>query len=111
MAKAKVKYRNRFMSKRHHKRPGMTVPVAVLAGFAPLGVAAIDGYKYNGAKGLAKRVTLGMTGYNIEDGHWYPTEMAKIAAPIVAGLVIHKLAGRFGINRALASAGVPFLRV
>jgi len=111
MAKAKVKYRNRFVSKRHHKRPGMTVPVAVLAGFAPLGVAALEGYQYNGVKGLAKRVTLGMTGYNIEDKKFYAQEMAKVAGPIVLGVVVHKLAGKLGINRALAGAGVPFLRV
>jgi len=111
MAKAKVKYRNRFVSKRHHKRAGMTVPVAMLAGFAPLGVAAMDGYKYNGWTGVGKRVSLGLTGYNTEDGKWYPSEMVKVTAPIVAGILVHKLAGKLGINRALAGAGVPFLRV
>jgi hypothetical protein len=111
MAKAKVKYRTRFMAKRSHKRPGMTVPLAMIAGFAPLGAAALDGWQYNGVSGLAKRVTMGMTGYNIEDKKFYPMEMARVTGPIVLGVLIHKLAGKLGINRALAGAGVPFLRV
>lgn len=110
MAKTTVRYRNRPKAK-HHKRPGMTLPVAVLAGFAPLGLAALEGYRYNGFSGVGKRVTLGLTGYNTEDRHWYLTEMGKVLGPIVAGVVVHKLAGRLGINRALAGAGVPFLRV
>jgi len=85
--------------------------LAVLAGFAPLGIAALDGYKYNGMSGVAKRVTMGLTGYNIEDRSWYMTEMAKVAGPILAGIVVHKMAGRLGINRALSSAGVPFIRL
>jgi hypothetical protein len=105
-----VRYRSRPKSKRHSKA-GFTLPVAVLAGFAPLGIAALDGYKYNGVTGLAKRVTMGMTGYNIEDKRFYPQEMARVAGPIVLGVLVHKLAGKLGINRALAGAGVPFLRV
>jgi hypothetical protein len=109
-SKVITRYRNRPKA-RHHRKAGMTLPLAVLAGFAPLGIAALDGYKYNGVNGVAKRVTMGLTGYNIEDRRWYMTEMAKVAGPILAGIVVHKLAGRLGINRALGSAGVPFLRI
>lgn len=102
MAKARAK---------HRKAAGMTIPVAVLAGFAPLGVAAMDGYKYNGWTGVAKRVSLGLTGYNTEDKKWYPGEMVKVTAPIIAGILVHKFAGKLGINRALGQAGVPFIRI
>jgi hypothetical protein len=113
MAKTRAISKRRYFARprrRSHSK-GMTLPVAVLAGFAPLGVAALEGYQYNGAKGLAKRVTMGMTGYNIEDKKFYPQEMMKVTGPIVLGLLVHKLAGKLGINRALAGAGVPFLRV
>jgi hypothetical protein len=103
MAKARAKARR--------KSAGPTLPVAVLAGFVPLGVAALEGYKYNGWTGVGKRVSLGLTGFNTEDHKFYPAEMVKIVVPIVAGIGLHKIAGKLGINRALAQAGVPFLRV
>lgn len=98
-------------AKARRKSAGMTLPVAVLAGFAPLGVAALDGYKYSGFAGVGKRVALGLTGFNTEDQKWYPQEMLKVTAPILAGILVHKLAGRLGINRALAQAGVPIIRI
>lgn len=104
-----VRYPRR-KARRHH-RAGMTVPVAVLAGFGPLLMAGMEGYQYNGFSGVTKRLTLGLTGYNTEDHKWYPGEVLKVAAPIVGGILVHKLAGRLGINRALGRAGVPFLRV
>lgn len=110
MAKTIVRYRARPKAK-HHKKAGATVPLAVIAGFAPLAVAAIEGYKYNGATGVLKRVSLATTGYNTEDGKWYPAELVKGTGPIILGMVVHKLAGRVGVNRALANAGVPFIRI
>jgi hypothetical protein len=32
-------------------------------------------------------------------------------SPIVAGMLVHKLASKIGINKTLAAAKVPFLRV
>ena len=101
----------RTRARARHKSAGMTLPTAVLAGFVPLAVAAMDGYKYNGWTGVGKRVSLGLTGFNTEDKKWYHGEMVKIVVPIVAGIGIHKLAGKLGINRALAQAGVPFIRI
>lgn len=98
-------------AKAHRRRAGMTLPVSVIAGFVPLGVAAMDGYKYNGWSGVGKRVSLGLTGYNTEDRKWYPGEMVKVTAPIIAGILVHKFAGKIGINRALSQAGVPFIRI
>lgn len=111
MAKTRTIVRYRAKKAKHRSKAGMTLPVAVLAGFAPLAGAAIAGYQYNGFQGVMKRVALGTTGFNTEDGKWYPMEAVKVLGPIVGGVVVHKLASRLGINRALASAGVPFLRV
>lgn len=110
MAKTRtiVRYRK---AKTHHRRQSMTIPVAVLAGFAPLGVAMVEGFQYNGLTGVAKRVSLGLTGYNPEDKHFYPNQMFRVAGPIVAGILVHKVAGKLGINRILANAGIPLLRV
>jgi hypothetical protein len=108
--KTVVRYRKAPRARRH-SRAGMTVPVAVLAGFAPLIMAGLEGYQYNGFSGVTKRLSLGLTGYNTEDHKWYPMEVVRTSGPIVAGILVHKLAGRLGINRALGRAKIPFLRI
>jgi hypothetical protein len=107
----RMKGGNVAKARARRKSAGMTIPVAVLAGFAPLAVAAMAGYKYNGWSGVAKRVSLGLTGFNTEDKKWYPGEMINVTAPIMAGILVHKFAGQLGINRALGQAGIPFIRI
>jgi len=31
--------------------------------------------------------------------------------PLAVGVLVHKVAGRLGINRAIASTGIPFIRI
>jgi hypothetical protein len=100
--------------RKQHSKPGMTIPVAVIAGFAPLGIGLLGAVKRGMAgdmAGMSQEMTIRTTGYNTDTKsfHW-PTFMQSYG-PIVAGLVIHKAASRLGVNRALARAGVPFLRV
>jgi hypothetical protein len=44
-------------------------------------------------------------------GNWHIESLVKNLSPMVAGVATHKIANKLGINRALASAGVPYLRV
>lgn len=101
--------KSRAIARRRSK--SMTVPVAVLAGFAPLASEVIGGYQAGGLTNAASRALIMTTGYNTQDGRWYPSMMVRGVGPIVLGVAVHKLSGRFGINRALANAGVPFLRI
>lgn len=97
---------------RRRKAASMTVPVAVIAGFAPFAMHLAQGYKDAGLKGVANNAVLDTTGYypleNRFDMKW---PIAKFYGPVLAGLLVHKLAGKLGVNRTLARAGVPFLRV
>jgi hypothetical protein len=52
-----------------------------------------------------------LAGYNTWDGTYSTTRMIKGWTPIVAGFLVHKLASKFGINRAIAGAGIPFIRI
>ena len=81
----------------------MTVPVAIIAPVAGLAIAI--------AKDKNAQANLGyiMTGYN--DGKFDTGRVVMTYGPMLAGLVIHKAAGRFGLNRALANAGVPLIRI
>jgi hypothetical protein len=108
--KAVVKYRNRPKAK-HHRKAGMTLPLAVLAGFAPLALNALKDYKDGGVQVLGKGLVLRTTGMNTETGKFMPEYLVQGMGPIVVGLLVHKVASKMGINRSLAGAGVPFLRV
>jgi hypothetical protein len=89
----------------------MTIPLAALAGFVPLAGRAITGYQGNGLYGAMDGVLSGLTGYSSFDKQWHADILMANTGPIVAGILVHKLASKLGINRALSQAGVPFLRV
>lgn len=89
----------------------MTIPVAALAGFVPLTLNVINGAKTGGLNGAGFELTRGLTGYNWQAGRWEWQAMFRGLAPIVAGIAVHKIAGKLGVNRALGRAGVPFLRI
>lgn len=93
---------------------GMTIPLAVVAGFAPLAMGELGAVKRalaGDTAGASQQAVIYATGYNIDTKsfHW-PTFVGSYG-PILAGMVVHKLAGKFGANRALANAGVPFIRI
>ena len=103
-----VRYRS---PKRRHSRPKMTIPLAVLGGFVPTAAAAVETAKAQGPLGGLKMVGMRMTGYNPWVGKWYASEMAAGWIPLLTGIFAHKLANRLGINRAIARAGVPLVRI
>jgi hypothetical protein len=93
--------------KTHRKRGGFTVPVAVLAGFAPM----ISDVAQLGIMQTPHVVAYELLGYNTWDKTWKGDRAVKGWAPILAGFLVHKLAGKLGINRAIAQAGIPILRI
>lgn len=100
--------------KKRYSKPGMTIPLAVVAGFAPLAMGELGAVKRalaGDTAGAAQQAVIYATGYNTDTKsfHW-PTFMGSYG-PILAGMVLHKLAGRMGVNRALGKAGVPFIRI
>jgi hypothetical protein len=103
-----VRYRR---AKTHHKRAAMTFPLAVAAGFAPIIMQTVNAFKSNGIDGVAQSLTIGTTGWDRWNGKWKPEYIARNMGPVVAGILVHKLAGRLGINRALARTGIPFVRI
>lgn len=101
--------------KKHHKKPAMTLSLAVLAGLAPTAAFAYEGFKLGGSEGgiseAAHRVTMRMTGYEWKGNIWYPGQLAMGLGPVLLGAGVHKLANRFGINRMIANAGIPVIRI
>jgi hypothetical protein len=103
------------MAKRtHHKRPGMTIPVAVIAGFAPLAIGEFHGLQRIMAgdrAGGTQEMVIRATGYNTDNHSFNSAVFMETYGPMLAGFLVHKIAGKLGVNRALSKAGVPLIRI
>jgi len=98
--------------KKTRKKKGFTIPVAIVA---PMGMVAAKTTKisiYDGIENGMNHLSQVMTGFDLKDGidfEW--TRMKQGLFPIALGYLAHKVASKFGLNRALASAGVPWIRI
>lgn len=118
MAKTRNKVRRVYVrAKRRARKANTGVSVAVIGGFVPLVGYTLDGFNRGGSNltdklrnGL-RYMSLATIGYDFVDKKWYPGEIWKGILPVVGGVMVHKVASKLGVNRALARAGIPFLRV
>lgn len=108
--KAIVRYRSRPKARRH-ARAKMTIPLAVVAGFVPLGVFAYEGYLAGGFANAGRRIAQRLTGYDSTANVFIAKELMAGWGPIVTGFAVHWFAGKMGINRALGRAKIPLLRL
>lgn len=98
--------------KMHHKK-AFTLPLAPLAG---LGVGLK--YVWSGGNGGTSfpdrmhRLSTAYTGWNPAEHKWNAGEMREGVLPLAVGGLVHYIVGnKLGINRMLARAGVPILRI
>lgn len=106
-----VKYRARPKAK-HRSKAGTTVPLAMIAGLAPAVMHLLDAYRMGGLPAVPQHLSMITTGYDPADGKWKPAMAVQyLWGPLAIGMVVHKLAGKLGINRALAAAGIPIVRL
>jgi len=98
--------------KKHRRKARATLPLAVVAGFVP--PARIIFAESQGGRGIeggavaASRIFLG---YDSINARWDFQQLQYGFGPILMGFAIHKVAQMVGINRALASARIPFIRI
>ena len=98
--------------KKHRRKAQMTMPLAVVAGFVP--PARIIWAESRGSRGLeggavaASRIFIG---YDQNNSRWDFTQLQYGFGPILMGFGIHKVAQMVGLNRALAAARIPFIRI
>lgn len=112
MAKSKSRTRTRTIIKRVGSRAKkMTLPLAVVAGLLPGGVAVVETGSKSGWMMGARTAGLIYTGYDYTTGKFSLANMRLGLMPLAVGVGIHKLAGMLGINRAIAATGIPFIRI
>jgi len=97
--------------KRGHRRNKITLPVAVILGFMPLTAAAINDIQAGGFQGLRNTVSA-IVPYDVNTRKVTFAYLHKGLWPIIAGFLVHKfVGGGLGLNRALSSMGLPWVRI
>lgn len=94
---------------RRHAKP--RIPLAVVAGFVPLATFAYEGFQAGGLSNAGARVAQRLTGYDSSAHVFIWKELMLGWGPILTGIVLHKVASRLGVNRALAKSGIPFVSI
>lgn len=102
---------------KNHRKAKMTLPLGVVAGFVPLTYTTYKHFQWNGMggeEGAADVFVRSLTGFSPNTAYgrvWEFKRMMWGLIPILGGLAVHKVAGALGVNRAIARAGIPFIRI
>jgi len=111
MAK-KQKTRRVFMKRSKSRGPRkMTLPLAIVGGLLPGGTAVVQTATTAGIAMAGRTAGLIYTGYDYTTGKWSISNMKLGLLPLAIGVMVHKAAGMLGINKAIASTGIPFIRI
>lgn len=101
------------MAKKKRRKRQFTVPLAPIAGLAagmhgPI-VAAMAGDMDSALNQLSRNYA----GYDINTKDFKIERLANGVVPLVIGVMVHKFVGGspLNLNRTLAAAGVPFVRI
>ena len=86
-----------------------TLPLAVVAGFTPTVVGVWN--RRNSVADMAGYLQIGWTGISTDTGKFNFQNLRAGMIPALAGFAVHMIAGKIGLNRAIARAGIPILRI
>lgn len=101
----------RYYNKIKSRAKKMTFPLAVIAGIAPGVSAVVTTATSAGWQQAARTAGFIYTGYDYTTNKWSLRNMQLGLMPLAVGVIIHKVAGMLGINRALAATGIPLIRI
>lgn len=96
---------------KRRRNNGVKLPIAVVAGFIPGVARTLTSFQTGGWQGATQTMGQVYLGYDWLLGKWNPSTMWYGTAPLVLGLIVHKMASMLGINRALGQARIPFIRI
>lgn len=101
--------------KKKRSRRKFTVPISVVAGLGAgllKPAQAIMAGDYPGALNWLAYSYAGIGGALTDNPHFAPEGLKFGVLPLVVGALVHKfVGGSLGVNRTLAAAGVPFIRI
>lgn len=97
--------------KRQRGKRKFTIPVAPVVGLIAGLAEPLHRARYGDWDGAIDELSLAYLGYSTRLNKWSINSMARGAAPLLMGLLVHKTASLLGVNRMLAQAGVPIIRI
>jgi hypothetical protein len=99
------------MKNGHPHKKSRTISLAVLAGMAPLAIDVGIQVKNGDIKQAGQVLVHNLVGYNPWTNKFDIAGLYHGLFPIAAGAAVHKVAGMLGLNRMIASAGIPLVRI
>lgn len=97
-------------SKRRGRRQRKTtLPLAIIGGMLPV-AAGVWARRSSGTE-MANYLQAGFTGVTPGTGAWNIANLRMGLFPVMAGFMVHAIAGKLGVNRALGRARLPLIRV
>ena len=97
-----------------HKKKQFTIPLAIVAGFLPMGFDAWNNRTDQGglAKSIYHSASGALIGYDTVGRKFSMLNWKQAGGPAIwAGFGVHYAAQKLGLNRMIARAGIPFLRI
>ena len=107
--KRAVARRRSYFSRRPRAKAKMTIPLAVVAGFVPVAVGVWN--RRSSGQAISDYLQAGFTGITPGTGQFNLANLKVGLMPIAAGFIVHKIAGMIGVNRAIARARIPLIRI
>ena len=98
-------------SRKGRRNHSTIIPIAVVAGLIPLALTAKRGWDNEGIVGAGKETLFAMSGYHYDTRQYHLDYMKNGLFPILGGVMVHWLASKLGVNRALGRARIPLLRI
>ena len=111
--KAPRKVKRKMAKKKRRRSRSMTIPIAPLVGLgAGLSVAVPAAIRGDWELAI-NEVTRNYTGYNPLTRKFETDKLWRGLAPLIGGLLVHKFVGGspLNLNRTLARAKIPFIRI
>ena len=111
--KSKSSGSRKMAKKRRRRRGGMTIPIAPIVGLAVGIMPAVDYVMHGNWESAIEVLGARYTGYSMQQKNFNAMRLIDGIIPLVAGLLVHKFVGGapLNLNRTLAKAGVPFIRI
>jgi len=112
MAKSKARARRRYFPrlKRRGGKQKFTMSLAIVAGIIP-GLSQLWEARKYGMGQIGRVAARDYIGYDPDTKKLTSTFLGYGLYPLLAGLGVHMIAGKIGVNRMLARAGIPLLRL
>lgn len=101
----------RKTKRRSRGKKKTTVSLAMALPMLGVGSQFVSHWQNRSFDHATKWATAALTGYDPYAQKWQAKNMKGGTYPIAVGAMVHKVANKLGINRALSQAGVPWLRM